>query len=213
MRASVPEEVFMPFRILKIFRLYLLTFASCIIVSCIENPSYNSLPLILTADEFNNQTALCVIKVADQNSSLVSDSIWKIYRDNCTEQEIRNDFGLSDKLKNGLTNLTVSISDCTIDGYREIQTVNDISVSENIQAYRLSYSISSPVKIYPIQFDASLIDGLVSFTQILSLYDARLYLGVYAEDDLCRNSIPLTSDEREMIAKIRSGSARIFNTN
>lgn len=207
------EEAFMPFLIPKIFRLFCLTISFALIASCVQSPSFNSFPLVLTIDEFHNQTALCVLEIEDQSTSLVNASIWKIYRDFCTENELRTDFSLSKKLKNGLTDLTVSISDCTIDGYREIQTLNDIPEMENIQIHRLGYLISEPVAIKSIPFDFSLEKKLLPFPDLLNLYDARIYLGLYAEDDLCLNSIPLTTDERELIMKIRSGTTKLYNIN
>lgn len=49
--------------------------------------------------------------------------------------------------------------------------------------------------------------SLLPSSYYLKLYDASIYLNRYATDSVCRNAIPLTTEERSMIDRIRSGAS------
>ncbi|TGK78998.1 hypothetical protein EHQ24_15735 [Leptospira noumeaensis] len=131
----------------------------------------------------------------------------------CTvdRQEILNK-NRTTKFIKGLENLALTINQCTIDAYNEIQYIK--SLGEYTDPYIAKKNESPNLNSYSPNLNCAgfQITNKMTNSELEYLYDVNIYLAIFAQNSNCSLLIPLSDVERLFVINYKKGEKLIFTT-
>ncbi|TGL75416.1 hypothetical protein [Leptospira levettii] len=181
------------------------------LASCIQepNPSIEK-SAILFGFIYSNQEGC---KFNSKNGNLDNEFCSFIKFGDCStsRQEIINK-NLKNKIISGLENIALTINQCTIDAYNEIQFIK--SLSENANLYFAKKNVSPTENSYfpNLNCDGFQLVNRMTNTELTYLEDPSIYLAIFAQNNNCSLLIPLSELERVFVSNYKKGEKLIFTS-
>lgn len=138
----------------------------------------------------------------------------------CRSDVLLLDAGELTSLRAGIQSHGLNTAGCSFDALNEITLIDSLQTPTLPEAAKASSTklamndISvrvvescAAVGLETTPFVDAAFESLLPPNFYLKLHDASIYLNRYATDSTCRNAISLTTEERSMIDRIRSGAS------
>ncbi len=114
------------------------------------------------------------------------------------------------KILAGLRSLALSIDQCTIDAYNEIQYINSLSESTD-PFFAKKNEIPVVDSFIPLlSCEGFKNSNKMANSEFLFLDDANIYLAIFAQNSNCSLLIPLNEYERSFVSSYKKGEKLIY---